>query len=98
MEPMKLGRNTTLRQWTREEFTTCWTVRGATSVLRFSLDDPIGVVGTVVGSSGGIANPATLDTCRGLLEHRSHLKGPVMGKMLDFISSELATKVDADMR
>lgn len=53
------------------------------------------MVETVAESSENIANPATFDTYRSLLKHHSHLKGPVMNKMLDSISSGLATQVDA---
>jgi len=63
------------------------------SLLPF--DDLVGVVETVAESSENIANLATFDTYRSLLKHHSHLKGPVMNKMLDSISSGLATQVDA---
>jgi len=73
-------------------------VRGIVCVVQFSFDDLIGVVETVAESSENITNPATFDAYRSLLKHRSHLKGPVMNKMLDSISSGLATQVDAAMR
>ena len=70
-------------------------VRSAPFVPLFPFDDLVGVVETVAESSENIANPATFDTYRSLLKHHSHLKGPVMNKMLDSISSGLATQVDA---
>lgn len=61
------------------------------------IDDLEGVVEIVAESSENITNPATFDSYRSLLKHHSHLKGSVMNKMLDSISSGLATQVDAAM-
>jgi condensin complex subunit 1 len=97
MELMKSGKNTMSRQWTREGFTICWMVRGALSVFWFPSHDLVGVVETVAESSENITNTATFDTYRSLLKHHSHLKSSVMNKMLDSISSGLATQVDAAM-
>ena len=65
--------------------------------LYLFFDGLVGVVETVAESSENIANPATFDTYRSLLKHHSHLKSSVMNKMLDSISSGLATQVDAAM-
>jgi condensin complex subunit 1 len=74
-----------------------WMVRGPPFVPRLPIDDPEGVVEVVAESSENITDPATFDTYRSLLKHHSHLKGSVMNKMLDSISSGLATQVDAAM-
>jgi condensin complex subunit 1 len=66
-------------------------------VARLPVDGFEGVVEAVAESSENVTNPATFDTYRSLLKHHSHLKGPVMNKMLDSISSGLATQVDAAM-
>lgn len=66
-------------------------------VVDLFYNDLLGVVETVAESSENITNPATFDTYRSLLKHHSHLKGSVMSKMLDSISSGLATQVDAAM-
>jgi hypothetical protein len=70
-------------------------------VLLLFLASPLtilkGVVAIVAESSENITDPATFDTYRSLLKHHSHLKGSVMNKMLDSISSGLATQVDAAM-
>ena len=76
---------------------TCWMVGSVPFVVQLSFDDLAGVVETVAESSENIANPATFDTYRSLLKHHSHLKSSVMNKMLDSISSGLATQVDAAM-
>jgi len=75
----------------------CWMVCGAPGIVWLSSDDLVGVVETVAESSENIANPATFDTYRSLLKHHLHLKGSVINKMLDSISSGLATQVDAAM-
>ena len=98
MEPMRSSRNTTSKQWTREEFKIYWLVRGSLFVVRPSIDDLVGVVGVVAESPENITSPATFDACRSLLKHHSHLKGTVMNKMLDSISSGLTAQVDAAMR
>lgn len=72
----------------------CWMVRGALSIVWPFSDGLVGVVETVAESSENIAHPATFDTYRSLLKSHSHLKGSVMSKMLDSISSGLATQVD----
>lgn len=74
-----------------------WMVRGPPFILRLPIDDSEGVVEIVAESSENIADPATFDTYRSLLKHHSHLKGSVVNKMLDSISSGLATQVDAAM-
>jgi condensin complex subunit 1 len=61
-------------------------------------NDLLGVVETVAESSENITNPVTFDTYRSLLKHHSHLKGSVMSKMLDSISSGLAAQVDAALQ
>jgi len=73
----------------------CWMVGGAPFVVQSSFNDLVGVVEAVAVSSENITNPATFDTYRSLLKHHSHLKGSVMNKMLDSLSSGLATQVDA---
>ena len=75
----------------------CWMVGRAPFVVQSSFNDLVGVVETVAESSENIANPATFDTYRSLLKHHSHLKGSVMNKMLDSLSSGLATQVDVAM-
>ena len=75
----------------------CWMVGGVRFVVQFSFDDLAGAVEAVAESSENITNPATFDVYRSLLKHHSHLKGTVMNKMLDSISSGLATQVDAAM-
>ena len=74
-----------------------WIVGDVSFVVQFFLSDLLGVVETVAESSENITNPATFDTYRSLLKYHSHLKGSVMNKMLDSISSGLATQVDAAM-
>ena len=76
---------------------TCWMVGSVPFIVQLSFDDLAGVVETVAESSENIANPTTFDTYRSLLKHHSHLKSSVMNKMLDSISSGLATQVDAAM-
>lgn len=85
------------RQWTREGFTIYWTVGGLPLAVDLFYNDVLGVVETVAESSENITNTATFDTYRSLLKHHSHLKGSVMSKMLDSISSGLSTQVDAAM-
>jgi len=97
MELMKSGKNMTSNQWTREEYTIYWTVRHPPFAVWLPIDDLEGVVEIVAESSENITNPATFDAYRSLLKHHSHLKGSVMNKMLDSISSGLATQVDAAM-
>jgi condensin complex subunit 1 len=97
MELTRSGRNTMSSQWTKEEFTIYWTVCNSSPLVHFPIDDPEGVVESVAESSENITNPATFDTYRSLLKHHLHLKSPVMNKMLDSISSGLATQVDAAM-
>src|ERR1700733_620987 len=97
MELTRSGRNTMSRRWTREEFMIYWMVCYFPLVPCLPIDDLEGVVETVAESSENIKNPATFDTYRSLLKHHSHLKGSVMNKMLDSISSGLAAQVDAAM-
>ena len=74
-----------------------WMVCNPFPAVRLSIDDLEGVVVTVAESSENLANPATFDAYRSFLKHHSRLKGPALNKMLDSISSGLATQVDAAM-
>ena len=69
-------------------------VRGSPCIVCHSSDDLAGAVEAVAESSENIAHPATFDTYRTLLKNHSHLKGSVMSRMLDSISSGLAAQVD----
>lgn len=52
----------------------------------------------VAEASDAIADPDAFDVYRSLLKHADLVPGPVMSKLLDSISTGLATQVDAALR
>ncbi|KAF7983455.1 hypothetical protein HWV62_21732 [Athelia sp. TMB] len=67
-----------------------------------SSEDPAallaGAVEAVAEASDAIADPNAFDVYRSLLKHADLVPGPVMSKLLDSISTGLATQVDAALR